>query len=90
MPALRLILGASLVLLLVAAAPAAADDHLVLIGYGGNTMLRERLIRETSVFADLGGRVVARVNTAQITELRGCPLRPFMCNVLCHTPAVHK
>lgn len=70
MPAHRFMLATGLVLLLIATAPATAGDHLVLIRYGGDTAVREGLIAETSVFADLGGRVVARVSAAQVAALR--------------------
>jgi len=40
---------------------ASADEVLALVYYGQDTDLRERLIRDTAVYADLGGRLVARL-----------------------------
>lgn len=40
---------------------ASAEEVLALVHYGQDTGLRERLIRDTAVYADLGGRLVARL-----------------------------
>ena len=57
--------------------PATANDQLTLIDYGQDTALRERLIQDVAVFADLGTQVVARVNPVAAAELtrRGVSFR---------------
>ena len=59
-----------LVCLFAPGLPAQEQAPLSLVSYGEDTTLRERLIRDSAVFADLGGRVVLRANAATLSGLR--------------------
>ncbi|MBN2490518.1 MAG: M28 family peptidase [Planctomycetes bacterium] len=60
---------------LLVAAPAVAADRLALIDYGPDLGLRDLLIHETPVFADLGASVVARVSDPLAARLAAAGVR---------------
>jgi hypothetical protein len=62
-------------LLLIPPLAAAAGNPLTLVHYGPDLQLREQLIGQISVFADLGGRLVARVDDPTRARLAGHGIR---------------
>ena len=50
------------------AAQAAAGDRLALVDYGPDLVLRDRLIRDTAVFADLGGKLSCSAFAKAVAE----------------------